>query len=178
MEKQIIFTTKLIEELQKKLDDGYVLTRQEKFFEGDNPLLKRKNLTFNLTEEEQIEYLKCKLGIDIDGGVYFGEDQVLKQSGIEYFAETFCKIKNEVGQINNITLRDYQKDILNLIINERNSIICGARQSGKCVTPTTNIIVNNVNIPIFKIWYNSIINHTIYDRIKYFIYCMIYKLEN
>lgn len=177
-EVQLIFTSEKIEEIKEKVDNGYKITRQEKYWAETYTETKRDGIVFTLNEDEQNEYFKCKLGVDLHGLPFFGFDgQKLKMSGIEYFAETYCKVKNELGQVNNIKLRDYQKDILNMFMDNRFSIICGSRQIGKCSSFLTNVKLNDEEVPLFKVLFKYKKKKTIYDYIKYGLYKIIFYLD-
>ena len=175
---QMVFTTEKIEEIKNKVDQGYKITRQEKYWAENYVLTKRDGIVFTLSDEEQTEYLKCKLGTDTNGYPFMGWDgQIKDRSGIEYFAEKYCKVKNELGQVKNIKLRDYQEDILNMIMDNRFTVLCCARQSGKCVFPTTNILTTNGYVKFYKMWFKLREKKTFLDYIKYNIYKIISYLE-
>lgn len=86
-----------------------------------NPLLKRPGSKVEFTPELILEYQKC------------AEDRV-------YFIETYMKIINVDQGLVPFILRDYQKDIIDSIHNNRYTIICTARQAGKSVTMTGYIL--------------------------------------
>jgi hypothetical protein len=177
-EVQMVFTTEKIEEIKNKVDQGYKITRQEKYWAENNILTKRDGIIFTLSKEEQDEYFKCKLGIDTNDRPFLGmEGQILKQSGIEYFAEKYCKIKNELGRVSSIRLRDYQIDILNMIMDNRFTILNAARQIGKCVFPTTNILTTNGYVKFYKICFKLRERKTFLDYIKYSLYYLIDKIS-
>lgn len=170
-EKRFIFSTERIEELKTLVDDGYKLTRDEKFWFSNFPLVKRAGLTFSFTDEEINEYTKCKLGVDQFGNPFRNLDgQILSQSGVQYFAEKYCKIKNELGQINNIRLREYQKEIMDMYMNNRFSVLLASRQTGKCCQVGTKINADYSEIEIEKLWYENKTNKTILEKIKIFLY--------
>lgn len=113
--KQIIWTTKLVEDAIEKLNDGYLLKRTENpFFEGVIGM-RRSGLSFKMTEDEIQEYIKCKMDI-------------------HYFAEKYCFVKGEEGQPIKIKLRDYQNEILDNSMKYRFNILMGSRQIGKSIT--------------------------------------------
>jgi hypothetical protein len=120
-ERRFVFTSKNVEELTQKKNDGVVLKRHEDpWFKGEVGIRKSR-LTFRMTEEEIQEYIKCKLDI-------------------KYFAQKYCMVKTEDGSIKNITLRDYQKDILDLYFNNRFTILCASRQTGKTINASIAIL--------------------------------------
>ena len=140
-DNQFIFTTEVVEKVREKFDDGFVISRQEKYWFSNLPLVKKAGLVFSYSDEELLEYTKCKFGIDINDEPYVDHvEQELKQSGIQYFSENYCKIKNEYGKIGNMRLRDYQNDILDLYTDNRFSILCGSRQIGKTITSSITIL--------------------------------------
>jgi len=177
-EIQTIFTTEKIEEIKNKADQGFKIPRHEKYWVESFTLTKKDGIVFNLSENEVYEYAKCKLGVDINNEAYLDpKTQKLKQTGIEYFAETYCKIKNELGQVKNVRLRDYQKELLNMFIENRNTVVCASRQIGKCNSFNTNISTIYGSIKIYKLWFNNLTKKTIFDYIKYGIYTLIDLLD-
>ena len=181
-EDQFIFTTDIVEKVREKFEDGFKCTRQEKYWFGNLPLVRRSGLVFSFSDEELLEYTKCKFGIDVDGNPYVNHnEQILKQSGIQYFSEKYCRIKNEVGKISNMRLRLYQNDILDLYIKNRFSILVGSRQIGKCVNYDTEVFtfdgVTEKIEYIFEIWYNSLKTKTIIDKIKHYLYKALVRLN-
>lgn len=176
-EERLIFTTEKVEEIRKKEEDGYKITRFEKFWYGQFPQVRRANLNFALSDEETLEYTKCMLGVDIDGLPYVDpETQVHKLSGVQYFAESFCKIKTEMGEVKNMRLRDYQLSILDMFTDNRFSVLASSRQSGKCNIYSTFVTIGEKNVPIYQLWYESIVNPTIIQKIKYGIYYLLNKI--
>jgi hypothetical protein len=80
-----------------------------------NPNLKRAGVEMEWTPELVAEWMKC------------AEDPV-------YFIETYMKIINVDEGLVSFKLRDYQKEMLDAMINERYTIIGTARQAGKSTT--------------------------------------------
>jgi hypothetical protein len=159
-------------------DDGYKLSRDEKFWFANFNLVRRAGLTFSYTDEEILEYAKCKFGIDENDMPYQdGVSKKMKLTGVQYFAENYCKIKNEQGQIKNIRLRDYQKEIMDMFINNRFSVLMAARQGGKCNIAYTKIITNNGETTLFEIWREYNKNLSFLEKIKYFLYDILVKLQ-
>jgi hypothetical protein len=114
MSRQIIWTTKMVEEATEKINNGFVLTRLENPFFEKVIGLKTSGLTFKMSNDEQEEYIKCALDI-------------------HYFARTYCYIKGEEGQPIIIPLRDYQNEILDNFFNNRFNILMASRQIGKTI---------------------------------------------
>jgi hypothetical protein len=114
-EKQMIFTTKLVDESTDKINDGVVLKRYQNPWLKSEVGLRRSGVTFRMTPDEQQEYVRCAIDV-------------------HYFVEKYCKVKREDGSIGNIFLRDYQKDILDNFVNSRFNILMASRQVGKTVS--------------------------------------------
>ncbi len=120
-EKKFIFNSKIIDDVINKMNDGVVIKRfQNPWFQSEIGL-RKSGITFMMSEDEIQEYIKCKLDI-------------------HYFAEKYCKIKTEDGSIQNIKLRDYQKEILDLYTNNRFSILMGSRQIGKTINSAITML--------------------------------------
>ena len=119
--RKIIFTTKLIEDVSQRINDGVVIKRFENPWFQSEIGLRKSGITFKMSQEEIQEYIRCKLDI-------------------HYFAEKYCKIKTEDGSIQNIKLRDYQKKILDLYTNSRFSILMGSRQIGKTINAAITML--------------------------------------
>ena len=113
--RQMIFTTKLVDEATDMINDGIVIKRYQNPWLKSEVGLRRAGVTFKMTPEEQQEYVKCALDI-------------------HYFVEKYCKVKREDGSVGHITLRDYQKDILDNFINNRFNILMASRQVGKTIS--------------------------------------------
>ena len=114
-EKQMIFTTKLVDEATNKINDGIVIKRYQNPWLKGEVGLRRSGVTFRMSPEEQEEYIKCALDID-------------------HFVEKYCMVKREDGSIGNITLRDYQAEILSNFVNNRFNILMASRQVGKTIS--------------------------------------------
>jgi len=114
-ERQMIFTTKLVDEASDKINDGVVLKRYQNPWLKSEIGLRRAGVTFRMTPDEQAEYIKCALDID-------------------HFVEKYCKVKREDGSVGNIFLRDYQKEILDNFVNSRFNILMASRQVGKTIS--------------------------------------------
>jgi hypothetical protein len=134
MSKQITFSTEKIKEIADRLDRGFVIPRHEKYWYKNMPFVKKEGLVFDFTEEELMEYTKCKFDV-------------------KYFAETYCLLRKEDSSIGNIILRDFQAEILDMFVDNRFNIIMASRQSSKTVTACifllhACIFENNRNILI------------------------------
>ena len=177
---QLIFNTDKIEEITEKADNGFKITRQEKFWFSNIQPVRKANLVFKRTTDETIHYLKCKLGVCTEGKPFLDpETQTLKQEGIEYFSEMFCKIKREDGSVGKMKLRDYQEDVLNLYMKNRFSILIASRQIGKCVSMLSQITLQDqttlleYHTKFYQLVFDTKPEKTIYDYIKYGLYSMI-----
>lgn len=93
-----IFTTEIIDEIIKKYNMGYPISRFDSIWYNRMEGVRRAGIKMSYTDKELNEYAKC-------------------YHSVKYFAETYCKIKLEDGSIGNMELRDYQKDILNRFDN-------------------------------------------------------------
>lgn len=119
--KQIVFSTPLVEQVTKNINDGVIVKRIENPWFKNEVGVRRSGVIFKMSENEIQEYIKCKMDI-------------------KYFAEKYCKIKTEDGTITKITLRDYQKEILDLFSTNRFSILCSSRQVGKTINTAITIL--------------------------------------
>lgn len=162
-EKKIVFNTELVEHYTEQIHDGVILKRfQNPWLKGEIGL-RRAGVVFQMSKSEQEEYIKCALDI-------------------HYFTEKYCKVKTEDGSVNNIRLRGYQKSILDDFVKKRFNILASSRQSGKCITLTTNVLcqsnsTESFETPLYKLLFEKKIKKTIYDYIKYGLYSIIYRLE-
>jgi len=120
-ERKIVFTSDLVNETTNKINDGVIVKRYQNPWFQNEVGVRRSGLTFMVTDEEIQEYIRCKLDI-------------------QYFAEKYCRIKTEDGSVQNIKLRDYQRDILDLYTKNRFSILCGSRQIGKTVNAAITML--------------------------------------
>jgi hypothetical protein len=114
-EKQMVFTTKLVDESTDKINDGIVVKRYQNPWLKSEVGLRRSGVTFRMTPEEQQEYVRCAIDV-------------------HYFVEKYCKVKREDGSVGNIFLRDYQKEILDNFVNSRFNILMASRQVGKTIS--------------------------------------------
>jgi hypothetical protein len=133
-EKQMIFTTKIVDEATEKINDGIVIKRFQNPWLKSEVGLRRAGVSFKMSPEEQQEYVKCALDI-------------------HYFTEKYCRVKREDGSIGDIQLRDYQKEILDNFVNSRFNILMASRQVGKTISASifmlhTILFSNDKNIMI------------------------------
>jgi hypothetical protein len=161
-ERKVVFTTKMVDEITEKINDGVVLKRFQNPWFKNEVGIRRNGITFFMTDDEIQEYIKCKLDI-------------------QYFAEKYCRIKTEDGSVQNIKLRDYQKDILNLYTKNRFSMLCGSRQIGKCSWFNSLVNIDSKNERIGIIYYSSVSKFrklTLMERLKIKLYNLVYRLDN
>jgi hypothetical protein len=133
-ERQMVFTTKLVDDATDKINDGVVVKRYQNPWLKSEVGLRRAGVTFKMTADEQSEYVRCALDV-------------------HYFTEKYCKVKTEDGSINNIKLRDYQEEILDNFVNNRFNILMASRQVGKTISSSifmlhTILFNNDKNIMI------------------------------
>jgi hypothetical protein len=160
-----IWTTKKVKELTEKEDKGIKLKLNEKIWFDNKVGVRKANIKFAMTKKELEEYTKCKLDI-------------------QYFANNYCHIKREDGTIGPMQLRDYQRDIIDLFQNNR-SILMASRQTGKCSSPLTEIIIVNANgdevyVPFFEIYYDEIRKTrrlTLLETIKLYLFRLYKKID-
>lgn len=162
--KQMVFDTDKIHEATQKLVDGYILKRHENPWRKGEIGVRRSNVTFEMTEHEQEEYIKCALDP-------------------HHFAEKYCKVKREDGAIDTIPLRDYQEEILDNFVQHSLNILMASRQTGKCLSLMSNVLVYDfttkslTKTPLFELYFNNKENKTVYDRAKYLLYKIIKKIS-
>ena len=114
-ERQMVFTTKLVEEATDKINDGIVVKRYQNPWLKSEVGLRRAGVSFRMTPDEQQEYVRCALDV-------------------HYFVEKYCKVKREDGSVGSIKLRDYQKEILDNFVNNRFNTLMASRQVGKTIS--------------------------------------------
>lgn len=161
-DKSFVFSTAVVDEIIKKQQNGFILKRYENPWFNNEHGVRREGISFRMTNEEMLEYAKCKMDI-------------------QYFANRYCKIKREDGSVGPMTLRDYQRDILDLYVNNRFSILCASRQIGKCFLPSTVITISYNDYVQDMKFYNFIFKtkrrKTFFDYLKYFIYWTMDRLD-
>lgn len=86
-----------------------------------NPYLKSANEVMEYTSEQVLEIQKCM------------DDPV-------YFAEKYCHIQHPTRGSVPVSLYGYQKRMLSTFKDNRNTIVLSARQTGKCVLPSTTVM--------------------------------------
>jgi hypothetical protein len=107
-------------------------------FHQRDPELKGAEVLFQLTHEEEAEFNKCA-------------------QDVQYFVETYCRFLTDYGRVT-VELRDFQSDILATLGEEvfieklddfgpkvRNYILMASRQTGKCFSFDTQIVIKNTS---------------------------------
>jgi hypothetical protein len=159
-EKRFVFTSKNVEEITNKINDGVVIKRYENPWFENQVGVRRSGITFAWTDEQIQEWVKCS-------------------KDIYYFAEKYCKVKTEEGNISHIKLRDYQYNILDLYTKNRFSILMGSRQIGKCVTFNTLVNLESGEKVRIGILYYTIKsmerNLTFLEKLKISLYNILFK---
>lgn len=162
-EKQMIFTSRLVDDATEKINDGIVVKRYQNPWLKSEVGLRRAGVSFKMSPEEQEEYIKCALDV-------------------HYFTEKYCKVKTEDGSVGQIKLREYQKEILDNFVNSRFTILMASRQVGKCNQLITKVLceiiddngnIINTEIPMYKLLFMYKINKNLFDYIKYSLYKII-----
>lgn len=121
----VVWTTEKVNEVLEDLRFGGEIN-DTCFHEGDFEL-KGANVFFQLTADEEEEFIKCSQDVD-------------------YFVETYCRFLTDEGR-RTVILRDFQKEILDTLGEEvwieklkdfgpvtRNYILMASRQTGKTTT--------------------------------------------
>lgn len=126
----IQWTTAILDVAVKGLGKGKRLVANP-FYENNVKLLK-PDLVFVRTKEEVDEWDKCS-------------------KDIFYFIEKYAKTMTPLG-IRNITLRDYQKKYLQLLLNNQLTIYRAARQSAKCNFFISKVLtkITDLDCPVAK----------------------------
>lgn len=108
-EKQFVFNSDNIEEIIEKKNNGVAVPRHmNPWFKNDVGVRKR-GCPYAFTQYELEEYTKCA-------------------TDIHYFANNYCKIKTEDGQVRQMQLRDYQYKVLDMYTKNRFTLNMSSRQ--------------------------------------------------
>lgn len=124
------------------------------FHEGDIGM-RKANINFEYTKEEQKELLRCA-------------------KDIIYFAEKYAYSMTDEG-IKKIKLRNYQKEILKGFVTNRFSILMASRQIGKCCLPQTKVTLSEGQQKSFFDIYNN--KQTLIVKLKKFFMKLYQKLS-
>lgn len=170
----IQWTSAILDTAVKGLGKGKRLVANP-FYENNVKLLK-PDLVFVRTAQEVAEWERCA-------------------NDIFYFIETYAKTMTPLG-IRNITLRDYQRRYLQLLLDNQLTIYRAARQSSKCAFFISKVLINistkdcplakkinlsdyfisddTYEIPFYEIW--NCYDTSFKWKIKYRLYKIIDKL--
>ena len=170
----IQWTSAILDTAVKGLGKGKRLVANP-FYENNVKLLK-PDLVFVRTAREVAEWERCA-------------------NDIFYFIETYAKTMTPLG-IQNITLRDYQRRYLQLLLDNQLTIYRAARQSSKCSFFISKVLINistkdcplakkinlsdyfisddTYEIPFYEIW--NCYDTSFKWKIKYRLYKIIDKL--
>lgn len=140
----LAWSTEKIDKLIRDYEDGVTDIRElfNSPFINNDVQVRRPKLQFEYTKDEREELRKC------------AADPL-------YFAEHYAYAMTDDG-LQLLQYRDYQKQIISTINNNRFSILAAARQSGKCLTASTYINILNENTgeiqykPMFSIYYETL----------------------
>jgi hypothetical protein len=164
-ERQMVFTSILVDEATDKINDGIVLKRYQNPWLKGEVGIKRSGISFRMSPDEQQEYIRCALDI-------------------HYFTEQYCKTKREDGSVGAIKLRDYQEEILDNFVQSRFNILMASRQVGKCSHFNTLCSIEKdgliIDFRIGKLYYYMISKErrlTILEKIKIKLNDFLYYLE-
>lgn len=113
-----IWTSTKVKEQIRKIENGEDAD-VGCFHEGDLSL-RKANINFQYTKEEQNEIIKCA-------------------NDVLYFAQKYCFAMTDEG-IARINLRDYQKDMLSDFQDNRFVVMMSSRQTGKTITSAIFIV--------------------------------------
>lgn len=150
-ENLAIWTTERVNQLFKDVEDGVIdlKTIKNSPFKDNDPVWKKANLIFEYTPYEVEEIKKCK-------------------NDIIYFANHYAKTMTDDG-IQQITLRDYQEEILISFKENRMNILNASRQIGKSVMAAIFIawfLIFNTEKNVLTVANISTTTKEVMDKIK------------
>ena len=119
--EKLVWSTKSVNDLVLAMDQGYRPKVALPFYEGKQ-FLRKGNIVFEYTDDEIAELAKCA-------------------NDIVYFAQTYAVVMTDEG-VQQVELRDYQKQLLRDFQHNRFNVVLASRQMGKTVTAS-----------IFNAWY-------------------------
>ncbi len=165
VERQMVFTTTLVDDATDKINDGIVVKKYQNPWLKGEVGIRRSSVSFRMNPEEQQEYIRCAIDI-------------------HYFTEKYCKTKREDGSVGSIQLRDYQKEILDNFINNRFNILMASRQVGKCFSFNTLCSIERdgieIEFRIGKLYYYMLSKErslTLLEKLKIKLYDWLYVLQ-
>ncbi len=111
-DKQFVFNAENIEEIIEKQSQGFALPRYMNPWFKNQVGVRKQGAVYGWTQFEIDEFTKCALDI-------------------HYFANNYCHIKSEDGQVRQMKLRDYQYGVLDTYTKNRFTLNMSSRQTGK-----------------------------------------------
>lgn len=117
---KVLWTSESVDLAVKGLTEGYKLRDNPFLKTVRNAKLRKANIPFRYSEDELIVLAECM------------QDKL-------FYGNNFGKLKDGAKGWVNITLRDYQENLLNMYTNNRWNLIMFPRQSGKTVTTIIEI---------------------------------------
>jgi hypothetical protein len=127
--ESIVWTTKSLEKAVDAINKGLPLKANP--FCGKNTQHLRPDLVYKRTKEELDDYIHC-----MNDPIYFASK---------------CYLMTPTG-LHQVELRDYQKEYINMMKDNRFTLMLSCRQSGKCLTyfNTIKIKINNSFLITYK----------------------------
>jgi len=154
-DKQFVFNSDNIEDIIDKQSQGFALPRYMNPWFKNQIGVRKAGVVYGWTQHEVDEFTKCALDI-------------------HYFANTYCKIKSEDGQVRQMKLRDYQYKVLDTYTKNRFTLNMSSRQTGKTITAAITLLhycIFNTNKGVMVVANKGETVIEILDKIK-----NIYKL--
>lgn len=100
IQRQFVFTSENIKEIEEKISIGIQIPRYQNPWFKNQGAVRRTGCIYGWNNQELEEFAKCKMDI-------------------HYFANNYCKIKTEDGQVKQMKLRDYQYKVLDVYDKNR-----------------------------------------------------------
>lgn len=110
-QRKVTFSTKIIDEINKKLDEGFLIPNIEMPYFDKIVGLRKSKLNFGLTKQEYESYIACAIDI--------------------FEFAKLCKLKDGNGRYTHFDIRDYQETMLKTFHEEKYTILLGSRQISK-----------------------------------------------
>lgn len=120
-EKQFVFNSDNILEIIDKQSQGFSLPRYMNPWFKNQIGVRKLGVVYEWTDHEIDEFTKCALDI-------------------HYFANNYCQIKSEDGQVRQMKLRDYQYKVLDTYTKNRFTLNMSSRQTGKTITAAITLL--------------------------------------
>lgn len=117
-----VYTTQIINDIENKIAQGYAAN--DKIYYRNIVGTRNSEILFSYTHEEIIELAKCY------------KDPI-------YFMEKYCKINTSSG-LRNVTLREYQKDIINKSFINKFCVNACSRQTGMTTVKALLALYNSL----------------------------------